>query len=463
MIRAIVGAGGKTSLIKKMAMEFAEDGKRVFVTTSTRMYIEEDTVISKSEDEMIEVLEKEGYLMAGTKYGTKIGPLAEDAYKRICEKADEVLIEADGSKHLPLKMPNNDEPAIYSNVEEIIIVCGLHGLDKKAKDAVHRWELLEGVNGMSGDDIVIPSKLQEILMKGYVNPLREKYEDKNIVIHPVHDGTMYQRALASLIENEMDVNLINKEWFKPQPTLIVCGGGHVSCELVKIAAGLDFKIKVIDDRYEFANEQRFPDADQVICDSFDNFKEYMEPGAYYIVVSRGHKDDHKCVREILNTSYEYIGMIGSKLKVSKTFENLAAEGFPKEKIDHIFAPIGIEINAVTPAEIAVSIMAEVIREKNKKHSASVSRELLGAKEDGVLCIIIDKKGSSPRGIGSMMFVTKEKVYDSIGGGAVEHAAIEDAASCIKPEIREYHLNNKDSERLGMICGGSNTVLFIPVK
>ena len=85
-----------------------------------------------------------------------------------------------------------------------------------------------------------------------------------------------------------------------------------------------------------------------------------------------------------------------------------------------------------------------------------------AKEKGVLCIIIEKQGSSPRGVGSMMLVTSDKVYDSIGGGAVEFAAIDDARTCEHVMIKDYCLNNKEAGNLGMICGGSNKVLFIPV-
>ena len=155
-------------------------------------------------------------------------------------------------------------------------------------------------------------------------------------------------------------------------------------------------------------------------------------------------------------------MIGSKLKVSKQMENLAKEGFGKEVLDSIFAPIGLNINAVTPAEIAVSILAQIIQEKNKKHISSISTKLLECKKPGVLCIIIEKHGSSPRGVGSMMLVCEDEIIDSIGGGAVEYAAIEDAKECSSIMIKEYALNNKDSIRLGMICGGTNKVLFVPL-
>lgn len=462
MIRAIVGAGGKTSLIKRLTNEYRKQGRSVFVTTSTHMFVEADTLVTEDVDSIIYELKTKGYVMAGASCGEKIRALPKEVYEEVCRHADEVLVEADGSKHLPLKFPNETEPVIYDNVEEIIVVCGLHGLGKSAKEAVHRIELASRKTGISPEDVIRPTHIQELLRKGYLEPLKEKYQNKTIKIEPNAGEGMYARALASLLKDEQDVSLIREEWFEPQPQLIVCGGGHVSKDLVKMASCLDFKVKVIDDRADFVNADRFPTAGEVICDSFDNLHNYLEKNAYYVVVTREHKDDFNCVKQILTKPYRYLGMIGSKGKVERTFENLRNAGVSEAEIESIFAPIGLQIHAVTPAEIAISILAEIIQEKNKKHAASVSRELLHTREKGVLCIIIEKKGSSPRGVGSMMLVTSEKVYDSIGGGAVEFAAIDDARTCEHVMIKDYCLNSKEAGNLGMICGGSNKVLFIPV-
>ena len=124
--------------------------------------------------------------------------------------------------------------------------------------------------------MIQPIHIQELLQKGYIEPLREKYENKTIKIEPNAGEGMYHRALASLLKDEKDVSLIKEEWFKPQPQLIVCGGGHVAKDLVQMASCLDFKIKVIDDREEFANAERFPSADEVICDSFEHLEKYLE-------------------------------------------------------------------------------------------------------------------------------------------------------------------------------------------
>lgn len=462
MIRAIVGAGGKTSLIKKMANEYREQGRKVFVTTSTHMFVEKDTLVTEDVDAILQELESKGYVMAGSACGEKIKALPLEVYEEVCKHADEVLVEADGSKHLPLKFPNDTEPVIYDNVEEIIVVSGLHGLGKPAKEVVHRIELASRKIELLPEEFIQATHIQELLRKGYLGPLKEKYQNKTVKIEANVGEGMYQRALAGLLKDDQEVSLIREEWFEPQPQLIVCGGGHVSKDLVYMASCLDFKVKVIDDRADFVNAERFPTAEEVICDSFDNLYKYLEENAYYVVVTREHKDDFNCVKQILTKPYRYLGMIGSKGKVERTFDNLRNAGVSEAEIASIFAPIGLRIHAVTPAEIAVSILAEIIQEKNKKHAASVSRELLQAKEKGVLCIIIEKKGSSPRGLGSMMLVTSDKVYDSIGGGAVEFAAIDDARTCEHVMIKDYCLNNKEAGNLGMICGGSNKVLFIPV-
>ena len=462
MIHAIVGAGGKTSLIRKLAKEYREQGRKVFVTTSTHMFVEKDTLVTEHVDKIVEELEKCGYVMAGAPCGEKIKALPLEVYMEVCKYADEVLIEADGSKHLPLKFPNENEPVIYDNVDEIIVVCGLHGLGKAASEVVHRFEIACKHIPISAEENVKASHVQALIQKGYVEPLREKYREKAVRIEPNVGEGMYQRAVGALLKEEKDVSLIKEEWFEPQPQLIVCGGGHVSKDLVQMASCLDFRVKVIDDREDFVNRERFPTAEEVICDSFDHLEKYLDENAYYVVVTREHKDDFTCVKQILKKPYRYLGMIGSKGKVERTYENLRNAGVSEAELETIFAPIGLRIHAVTPAEIAISILAEIIQEKNKKHAASVSRELLFAKEKGVLCIIIEKTGSSPRGVGSMMFVTEHKIYDSIGGGAVEFAAIDDARSCEHVMVKEYCLNSRKEENLGMICGGSNKVLFIPV-
>lgn len=182
MIRAIVGSGGKTTIIKKLAEMFVSQGKKVFITTSTHMYNGAGTVVSCDAGEIIEKMESLGSVIAGTDLGEKIGPLPYEIYEEVCRHADEVLIEADGSKHMPLKYPAAWEPVIYDNADEITVVYGMHGLGMKARDVVFRCDLAAREMSVKPDDIIDASHVKELIMKGYIRPLKEKYPDKKINI-----------------------------------------------------------------------------------------------------------------------------------------------------------------------------------------------------------------------------------------------------------------------------------------
>ena len=462
MIIAVVGSGGKTTLIKQLASRYRSQGKTVLITTTTHMFIEEGTLLTDDADTIIGVLRETGYAMAGIPDGEKIRPLSKETFDAVCACADVVLVEADGSKRLPLKYPNAAEPVIPENTGKLIVVCGLNAIGQKAKDVCHRLELVKECLGIDDNTVVTPAHIQKLVTEGYLKPLRAAYPNATICVQPRHDGSLYQRAIASLLQNEQDVSMLRKEWFCPQPKLILCGGGHVSREVAAFAHRLDFSVTVIDDRADAVTRERFPTAEKRICDSYDNLENYLEPDACYVVVTPDHKADLQCVSTILPTGYRYLGMIGSRKKVASTVENLRNAGFSQDQIDSIFAPIGLPIGAVTPAEIALSILSQIIREKNKTHAASADKALLEAKEPGVLCIITEKHGSAPRGVGSMMFVSEDKVLGSIGGGEPEYLAICHARENPCFDLKEYALNNTAPNGLDMICGGRIQVVFIPV-
>jgi len=462
MIIAVVGSGGKTTLIKKLASRYRSEGKTVLITTTTHMFLEEDTLLTDDAGAIMHALTETGYAMAGISDGEKIKPLSRETFDAVCHCADVVLVEADGSKRLPLKYPNATEPVIPENADEIIVVCGLNALGQKAKDVCHRLELVKECLGIDDNTVITPAHIQKLVTEGYLKPLRAAYPNVNIRVRPRHDGSLYQRAIASLLRKEQDVSQICKEWFCPQPKLILCGGGHVSREVAAFAHRLDFSVTVMDERPEAVTRERFPTAETRICDSYDNLENYLEPDACYVVVTPDHKADLQCVSTILPTRYRYLGMIGSRKKVASTVENLRSAGFSQEQIDSIFAPIGLPIGAVTPAEIALSILAQIVQEKNKTHAASADKALLEVTEPGVLCIITEKHGSAPRGVGSMMFVGEEKVLGSIGGGEPEYLAICHARENPSFSRKEYALNNTAPNGLDMICGGRIKVLFIPV-
>ncbi|HWY74501.1 MAG TPA: XdhC/CoxI family protein [Verrucomicrobiae bacterium] len=154
----------------------------------------------------------------------------------------------------------------------------------------------------------------------------------------------------------------------PQPMLYIFGGGHVSIALANAANTAGFAIGVIDDRESFANRERFPMA-QEIHTSFEEAFEKIKPTAatYMVIVTRGHKDDMHVLRWAVGTSPRYIGMIGSKRKVISVYRALEKEGIPlekegiaPEKFADVHAPVGLDIGALTPEEIAISITAELI-------------------------------------------------------------------------------------------------------
>jgi len=150
-----------------------------------------------------------------------------------------------------------------------------------------------------------------------------------------------------------------------KPVLYVFGGGHVSEQMVPLAARVDFRVVVIDDRLEYANKIKFPDATEVHQFSFDGVMKRLpvDESSYLVIVTRGHRQDKDVLAQALKTDAKYIGMIGSSRKRNIIFEKLIEEGFGKEEFLRVCSPIGLEIGAETPQEIAVSIVAELIKER----------------------------------------------------------------------------------------------------
>ncbi len=160
----------------------------------------------------------------------------------------------------------------------------------------------------------------------------------------------------------------------PQPMLYIFGGGHVSIALANAAHSAGFNIGVIDDRESFANQERFPMATEIHT-SFEEAFEKINPTAatYMVIVTRGHKDDMRVLAWAIGTSPRYIGMIGSKRKVISVYRALEKDGVAPEKFANVHAPVGLDIGALTPEEIAISITAELIAirrgVKNLSHKA----------------------------------------------------------------------------------------------
>lgn len=146
------------------------------------------------------------------------------------------------------------------------------------------------------------------------------------------------------------------------PRVLVLGAGHISQPLVELLAMVDYQVTVVDDRPDFANAVRFPKASQIICQNFDRF---MQEGCFadfsaIIIVTRGHRYDLDCLRVALQQRARYLGMIGSQRRVKSILAMLTEEGVAPEALNQLHAPIGVDIGAQSPAEIAISIVAEMI-------------------------------------------------------------------------------------------------------
>jgi xanthine dehydrogenase accessory factor len=160
----------------------------------------------------------------------------------------------------------------------------------------------------------------------------------------------------------------------PAPALYVVGAGHVGWSLAKMAADAGFRIHVLDDREKFANAERFPFAETVEVDDIGAWlhKAELPPSAYVVVVTRGHTHDFEAVRALAARDLRYLGLIGSRAKVARIFDALETEGMPLECLERVHAPIGVDIGAITPAEIAVSILAELIAVRHGRDVSAVS-------------------------------------------------------------------------------------------
>jgi xanthine dehydrogenase accessory factor len=150
----------------------------------------------------------------------------------------------------------------------------------------------------------------------------------------------------------------------PIPQLYIFGAGHVAHSLYSVAKMAGFEITVIDDREAYANRERYPEAKQIYADDYAKVLEQIAPGesSFVVIATRGHHDDMRILRWALTqaSSFRYLGMIGSERKFISIQKELEAEGFPTEKFESVYSPVGLDLGAITPEEIAVAIVAEMI-------------------------------------------------------------------------------------------------------
>lgn len=166
------------------------------------------------------------------------------------------------------------------------------------------------------------------------------------------------------------------EGFLPPPDLIIIGAGHVAQPVAKLGKLLEFRVTVIDDRPDYANAARFPEADRIICDEFVTAVRGLKTGAesYAVLLTRGHRHDMACLRELIERSLAYIGMIGSRVRVQTVFRLLEEEcGVDPVHFQKVYAPVGLDLGARTPGEIAVAIGAELLKVRRGGSGESLAR------------------------------------------------------------------------------------------
>jgi len=268
--------------------------------------------------------------------------------------------------------------------------------------------------------------------------------------------------------------------FHEKERLIILGAGHIAQPLCTYASDLGFSVTVVDDRPDFANHSRFPEADNIICDEFISAirKIGISGNDYVAVVTRGHRYDADCIREILNGERPfYTGMIGSKRRVFALWDLLEDEGYQRSELEKIHSPIGLDINALTIKEIAISIVAELIScrrsstDRRSKETRLVSDDidlklLEFLAEDStpkVIIIVYETEGSTPVKSGAMMALDKNnRSVGSIGGGCGEGAVLRDAYRMIGTggeKCVTVDLSNDVAGDEGMVCGGRIKVLI----
>lgn len=249
--------------------------------------------------------------------------------------------------------------------------------------------------------------------------------------------------------------------------VIVCGGGTVGQEVVKLGKLLGYTVIVIEDRMEYAMLAEKLGADQVYCVDFSSGLAALGQGDadYYVVMTREHRYDKDCLEAILRRRYAYVGMMASRTRAGALKEVLRLEGFAADKLESLRSPIGLNIHAETPAEIAVSIYAEIIEHRNQNDRSEGFREELlkvilacAPQKPMILVTIVERTGSAPRDIGTKMLIHEDGTKSgSVGGGWMEAEVTEMALDMFRTGQRYMVYQTEEDSENAVLCGGYETI------
>ncbi len=350
----------ESEIIKKL-LEFGEAG------VDTAMA----TIIHTSGSTPRDTGAKMLVLPDGSIYGTIGGGCGEAEVRR---EALDVLINTKVSRKFRLEMTNDvaaGDGMACGGVFEVFI-------DYIGRDDTMSRQVFASYTGslQKKEDPVLATitgadELGEKVLGRKIVFLPGKEEMGDLVIPEI---TEQVRRLAGMVRGEKETKLLTvtvgaagnfEVLFEPSnqsPQLLVLGGGHIAKSLVKMASFLGYHTTVVDDRLDFANKDRFPEADQVVCQDFEIYLKNLRtgPATFVVIVTRGHQYDLECLREAVGKPAAYIGMIGSRKKVKEVLKQLESEGISAEVLRKAYTPIGLAIGAETPEEIAVSILAQIV-------------------------------------------------------------------------------------------------------
>ncbi len=286
------------------------------------------------------------------------------------------------------------------------------------------------------------------------------------------------------------------EVYGPQRELILLGAGHISKKLAQVGNFLNYKVTVVDNRPEYAVPQDFyPDA-RVICCPYSKVDKYVAFGDHtsVVVATYGHLHDLECLEVVLKYNLPYIGVVGSQHRRALLEENLGTANIPPDKVKGIHMPVGLDIGAGTPAEVALSVGAEILARRRRRPGTSLSAERapggpgekgntpLGEDPDiellqqarrfqregkaGVLATVVGASVSTPRKSGAKMLILEDgTVTGTIGGGLVEANVMAEARKIIaQPRLvlKKFSLR-PGPEQDAMLCGGEMEVFLEPLS
>lgn len=260
--------------------------------------------------------------------------------------------------------------------------------------------------------------------------------------------------------------------------LVICGAGHVGIATARFGQMIGCETVIVDDRLSFVQQARAAGI-EAVCEEFEKALRKIDSdrNTWFVIMTRGHKWDEVCLREIAAKPHAYIGMMGSRRRVKIVLEHLAETGVDEQILSRVHTPIGLSIGAETPEEIAISVIAEIIQVnsrmgKDNGFPADILEAVNGGKQTGIgrtakiLMTIIRRTSSAPREAGARMLLQGDRIttVGTIGGGCVEAEALAQARRLLdKPDVRaellHVSMTADEAEDEGMVCGGKVDILL----